>query len=152
MHNFLWCMIVSPNIWGFRVLKFIKLVCLYCHFQKIKEFKICGANENPTTGQKYLANILWFISTSRNIIVVLFCSVMAFIFVQKNGSAPFALSSKLIYFLNLCINFVYLSAWLFFIIFFKNFISTCAMFFAEISRKSSIAWAKGNLNLWESTN
>nr|XP_018913369.1 PREDICTED: sodium-independent sulfate anion transporter-like [Bemisia tabaci] len=71
------------------------IICLIVLFtlRKIKEFKICGANENPTTGQKYLANILWFISTSRNIIVVLFCSVMAFIFVQKNGSAPFALSS-----------------------------------------------------------
>ncbi|KAK6624108.1 hypothetical protein RUM44_010966 [Polyplax serrata] len=61
--------------------------------RKIKDIPI-GPNDGKekTKGQKFLSQILWFVSTSRNIIVVVVSAVLAYAFFEHgNGDEPFIL-------------------------------------------------------------
>jgi len=48
-------------------------------------------SKEQTKRQKAVNQFLWFISTSRNILVVVVCAIMAYIF-AVNGSQPFILT------------------------------------------------------------
>uniref|UniRef100_A0A0A9Z2J6 Sodium-independent sulfate anion transporter n=1 Tax=Lygus hesperus TaxID=30085 RepID=A0A0A9Z2J6_LYGHE len=62
--------------------------------RKIKDIPVGPKDtKERTTGQKLLAQSLWFISTARNILVVVVCAVMAFVF-HKHDMEPFILSGK----------------------------------------------------------
>lgn len=52
-------------------------------------------NKEKTTGQRTLSSIIWLISTARNIIVVVFCAVLGYLY-KENGNLPFKLSSILL--------------------------------------------------------
>lgn len=65
-------------------------VCL----QKIKDLPVGPADVNKRTrSQRVLAQGLWFISTARNILVVLACGVMSYFF-ELQGEEPFILSGQ----------------------------------------------------------
>lgn len=49
--------------------------------------------KEKTRGQRTVSSIIWLISTARNIIVVVFCAILGYIY-QKNGNLPFKLSSN----------------------------------------------------------
>ena len=48
-------------------------------------------NKEQTKLQKAVSQFLWFISTARNILVVVVCAVMAYLF-EVHGSQPFILT------------------------------------------------------------
>ncbi|KAG8259057.1 hypothetical protein J6590_019534 [Homalodisca vitripennis] len=61
--------------------------------RKIKDLPVGPADVNKRTrAQSCLAHGLWFISTARNILVVLACGVMSYVF-ELHGTAPFVLSA-----------------------------------------------------------
>lgn len=49
--------------------------------------------KEKTTGQRAISSIIWLISTARNIIVVVFCAVMGYMY-KQHGNLPFKLSSN----------------------------------------------------------
>lgn len=51
--------------------------------------------KEKTTGQQIISSTIWLISTARNIIVVVFCAVLGYMY-KARGDLPFKLSSKLI--------------------------------------------------------
>uniref|UniRef100_A0A1B6BYH8 SLC26A/SulP transporter domain-containing protein n=1 Tax=Clastoptera arizonana TaxID=38151 RepID=A0A1B6BYH8_9HEMI len=70
------------------------LVCMavLLSLRKVKDIPIGPVNSiEKTPMQKILGHFLWFISTARNILVVVFCGVMAYLF-ELHDLAPFILS------------------------------------------------------------
>lgn len=49
--------------------------------------------KDKTTGQRMVSSIIWLISTARNIIVVVFCAALGYMY-KKHGDLPFKLSSN----------------------------------------------------------
>uniref|UniRef100_A0A2S2R092 Sodium-independent sulfate anion transporter n=1 Tax=Sipha flava TaxID=143950 RepID=A0A2S2R092_9HEMI len=61
--------------------------------RKMKDIQIGPVEDKEkTTGQRTLSSIIWLISTARNIIVVVFCAVLGYMY-KENGNLPFKLSS-----------------------------------------------------------
>ncbi|KAL1116100.1 hypothetical protein AAG570_005595 [Ranatra chinensis] len=60
--------------------------------RKVKDIPV-GPDDSKekTVFQKILSQVLWFVSTARNILVVVICAVMAYMF-HQHGSIPFVLS------------------------------------------------------------
>lgn len=64
-------------------------------FQKMKDIQIGPADiKEKTTGQRTITSIIWLVSTARNIIVVVFCAVLGYMY-KQHGYLPFKLSSNL---------------------------------------------------------
>lgn len=62
--------------------------------QKVKDIPVGPVDsKDKTPMQRALAQTLWFISTSRNILVVVFCAVMAYMF-NEHHMQPFVLSGN----------------------------------------------------------
>lgn len=60
--------------------------------QKVKDIPVGPQDvKERTKAQKAVNQFLWFISTSRNILVVVVCAVMAYLF-EVHGSQPFILT------------------------------------------------------------
>ncbi|CAB0016628.1 unnamed protein product, partial [Nesidiocoris tenuis] len=67
---------------------------MFVLFQKIKDIPVGPSDsKEKTTTQKLLSRGLWFISTARNILVVVVCAMMAYVF-HKHDMEPFKLSGK----------------------------------------------------------
>lgn len=49
--------------------------------------------KDKTTGQRTVSSIIWLISTARNIIVVVFCAALGYMY-KEHGNLPFKLSSN----------------------------------------------------------
>lgn len=49
--------------------------------------------KDKTTGQRMVSSIIWLISTARNIIVVVFCAALGYMY-KEHGNLPFKLSSN----------------------------------------------------------
>lgn len=61
----------------------------------MKDIQIGPADvKEKTTGQRTITSIIWLVSTARNIIVVVFCAVLGYMY-KQNGNLPFQLSSNL---------------------------------------------------------
>ncbi|XP_033214570.1 sodium-independent sulfate anion transporter [Belonocnema kinseyi] len=60
-------------------------------FRKMKDIKLCGEGEKPTKRQLVMMKIIWLLSTARNAIVVVICSVIAYKMESLNNS-PFILT------------------------------------------------------------
>lgn len=79
----------------FFVCKILKLNPVYIFFQQIKNYQIGPKDEKerkPT--HEFLSKLIWLISTARNIIVVVFCGALAYIF-EVHESQPFILTGSL---------------------------------------------------------
>lgn len=65
--------------------------------QKVKDIKVGPANTKEKTAcQKYLESFLWFLSTGRNILVVLVSGTIAYMFHEYGHvDPPFRLSGKI---------------------------------------------------------
>lgn len=50
--------------------------------------------KQKTQAQRTISSIIWLISTARNIIVVVFCAVLGYMY-KEHGHLPFKLSSDL---------------------------------------------------------
>lgn len=62
--------------------------------QKMKDIQIGPVDvKEKTTGQRTISSIIWLISTARNIIVVVFCAMLGYMY-KKHGNLPFKLSSN----------------------------------------------------------
>ncbi|XP_073997472.1 sodium-independent sulfate anion transporter-like isoform X2 [Rhodnius prolixus] len=60
--------------------------------RKVKDIPVGPRDtKDRTPGQKLLAQVLWFISTARNILVVVVCALMAYL-LHAHGECPFVLS------------------------------------------------------------
>lgn len=62
--------------------------------QKVKDIPVGPVDsKDKTPMQRTLGQMLWFISTSRNILVVVFCAIMAYMF-NEHHMQPFVLSGN----------------------------------------------------------
>jgi hypothetical protein len=62
--------------------------------------------KEKTTLQKLAAQVLWFISTARNILVVIFCALLGYYYDETtHGKTPFKLSGELCLLLAGCLFF-----------------------------------------------
>lgn len=63
-------------------------------FQKMKDIQIGPSDvKEKTSTQRTISSIIWLISTARNIIVVIFCGMLGYMY-KEHGSLPFKLSSN----------------------------------------------------------
>ncbi|RZF48868.1 hypothetical protein LSTR_LSTR003248 [Laodelphax striatellus] len=63
--------------------------------RKVKDINVGPVDtKDKTSTQRRLEALLWFISTSRNILVVVVCALMAYMF-EQHGAVPFALSGEI---------------------------------------------------------
>ncbi|XP_022178519.1 sodium-independent sulfate anion transporter-like [Myzus persicae] len=61
--------------------------------RKMKDIQIGPLDmKDKTTGQRTVTSIIWLISTARNIIVVVFCAALGYMY-KEHGNLPFKLSS-----------------------------------------------------------
>lgn len=58
----------------------------------MKDVKIQKKNTKPTKNQQIFNYVVWLISTSRNAIVVILCSTLAYYYEKNEGTAPFVLT------------------------------------------------------------
>lgn len=49
--------------------------------------------KEKTSAQKMISSLIWLISTARNIIVVVFCAMLGYMY-KEHGNLPFKLSSN----------------------------------------------------------
>ncbi|XP_050432630.1 sodium-independent sulfate anion transporter-like [Adelges cooleyi] len=62
--------------------------------RKMKDIQIGPRDtKEKTTAQRMLMSTIWLISTARNIIVVVFCAMLGYMY-EKHGRLPFKLSSR----------------------------------------------------------
>ncbi|XP_018330805.1 sodium-independent sulfate anion transporter isoform X2 [Agrilus planipennis] len=61
-------------------------------FRKIKDIKLTPSDKKPTKNQKILSRVLWLTSISRNAIVVIACSILAYNLKNSSNGCPFVLT------------------------------------------------------------
>nr|CAD7395077.1 unnamed protein product [Timema cristinae] len=61
---------------------------------KLKDVKLGPKDDKPSERQRVLMKILWLVSTSRNALVVIVCSVLAFTFHTSEKGLPFLLTGN----------------------------------------------------------
>lgn len=71
----------------------LSCIIILLSFRKIKDIKIGGSK--PTKKQQILMKTLWLISTSRNALIVLACSLLAYLMHEPDVESPFVLTGKL---------------------------------------------------------
>lgn len=92
----------ETRLWD-SVLGFSCIVVLLL-LRKVKDIKVSGATDTeqgagneagatPSRARRSLAHALWFLSTTRNILVVLVCAALAYYF-DTQGKAPFVLTGE----------------------------------------------------------
>nr|CAD7204291.1 unnamed protein product [Timema douglasi] len=62
--------------------------------RKLKDVKLGPKDDKPSERQRVLMKILWLVSTSRNALVVIVCSVLAFTFHTSEKGLPFLLTGN----------------------------------------------------------
>ncbi|KAL1497197.1 hypothetical protein ABEB36_008194 [Hypothenemus hampei] len=62
--------------------------------RKLKDLKCHKKGSRPTKSQQSINYTLWLISTSRNAIVVIICSTMAYLYETQGGGSPFRLTGN----------------------------------------------------------
>ncbi|XP_012262541.2 sodium-independent sulfate anion transporter [Athalia rosae] len=60
--------------------------------RKLKDIRLTHGNEKPTDKQQLAMKIMWLISTSRNAIIVIVCSVIAYQLKSSGHGTPFVLT------------------------------------------------------------
>ncbi|CAK9818488.1 Sodium-independent sulfate anion transporter [Anthophora plagiata] len=92
---------IFQNIHNVRIPDFILGLCsiaFLLFFRRLKEFDCsCGkGNDRPKENSKgmFMKKFLWFLSISRNALVIVITSTIAF-YLKKTGSTPFILSGKI---------------------------------------------------------
>nr|CAD7588522.1 unnamed protein product [Timema genevievae] len=60
--------------------------------RKLKDVKLGPKDDKPSDRQRLLMKIFWLVSTSRNALVVIVCSVLAFMFHTSEKGLPFLLT------------------------------------------------------------
>ena len=58
----------------------------------MKDIRLCSEGEKPTKRQQVILKIIWLVSTARNAIVVIICSVIAFKMESLSTGSPFVLT------------------------------------------------------------
>lgn len=78
------------NAFGYLLLLFLTRSSI---LQKIKDFRF-GPSDTKECRMVHnvLNNAIWFISTARNIIVVVFCAVLTYLFEAHGTASPFMLT------------------------------------------------------------
>ncbi|XP_034247389.1 sodium-independent sulfate anion transporter-like isoform X2 [Thrips palmi] len=71
----------------------LSCIIILLSFRKIKDIKIGGSK--PTRKQKIIMKTLWLISTSRNALMVLACSFLAYLLHEQGTESVFVLTGKL---------------------------------------------------------
>lgn len=71
----------------------LSCIIILLSFRKIKDIKIGGSK--PTKKQKIIMKTLWLISTSRNALMVLVCSLLAYLLHEPGTESVFVLTGKL---------------------------------------------------------
>lgn len=62
--------------------------------RKLKDFKVNKKGTKATKNQQCINYILWLISTSRNAIIVIICSVAAYLYEARGSGSPFRLTGE----------------------------------------------------------
>ncbi|KAJ8959235.1 hypothetical protein NQ318_022498 [Aromia moschata] len=86
---------VGENIHKTRVTDFSLGICciiVLMILRKLKDIKLHKKNAKPTKVQRYLNYAFWLLSTSRNAIVVIACSFVAYFYETKSDGTPFILT------------------------------------------------------------
>ncbi|KRT81695.1 hypothetical protein AMK59_5720 [Oryctes borbonicus] len=71
----------------------IACIGILLFLKKIKDIKLCGI-KHGTKKHKYFSRMLWLISTSRNALVVVGCSVAAYYYETSSKGSPFLLTGS----------------------------------------------------------
>lgn len=69
----------------------IYLTRTYIYVQKVKDIKLVGPDGKMTDRQRLLTKSLWLLSTARNALAVVVCSVIAYV-CHTHGHTPFVLT------------------------------------------------------------
>ncbi|XP_046733752.1 sodium-independent sulfate anion transporter-like [Diprion similis] len=70
----------------------ISCIVVLLLLRKLKDIRLTRGGEKPTKRQEVLARIMWLVSTSRNAIVVIVCSVIAYKMETSGSGSPFRLT------------------------------------------------------------
>ncbi|XP_043478598.1 sodium-independent sulfate anion transporter-like [Leptopilina heterotoma] len=80
----------NTSVWD-TLMSFSCIIILLL-FRKMKDISLCAGSEKPTKRQHVMMKIIWLISTARNAIVVVICSVIAFKMDSSTNGSPFILT------------------------------------------------------------
>lgn len=64
------------------------------NLQKIKDIKLRTSSEHQTNQQRYIKKALWLLSTARNAIVVILCSLLVYIYYDPTKKPVVVLTGK----------------------------------------------------------
>ncbi|KAL2712867.1 sodium-independent sulfate anion transporter [Vespula squamosa] len=81
---------ISP--WD-SVMSFTCIIILLS-FRKMKDIKLCSDEKKASTCQRILSKTIWMLSTARNAIIVIICSVIAYNMNMSESNNPFILTGK----------------------------------------------------------
>ncbi|XP_046823111.1 sodium-independent sulfate anion transporter-like isoform X2 [Vespa crabro] len=81
---------ISP--WD-SVMSFTCIIILLS-FRKMKDIKLCSDEKKAPTCQRILSKTIWMLSTARNAIIVIICSVIAYNMNTSESNNPFILTGK----------------------------------------------------------
>ncbi|XP_043502993.1 sodium-independent sulfate anion transporter [Polistes fuscatus] len=81
---------ISP--WD-TVMSFTCIIILLS-FRKMKDIKLCSDQKKASTCQRILTKTIWMLSTARNAIIVIICSVIAYNLNTSESNNPFILTGK----------------------------------------------------------
>lgn len=63
-------------------------------FRKMKDIKLCSDEKKATNCQRILTKTIWLLSTARNALIVIICSVIAYNLNTPDSDNPFILTGK----------------------------------------------------------
>nr|CAH7721953.1 unnamed protein product [Callosobruchus chinensis] len=69
-------------------------IALLMAMRKMKDFTVHKKNSKPNKNQKIINYGIWLMSTSRNALIVIACSAMAYYYVSKGEESPFLLTGS----------------------------------------------------------
>ncbi|KAF6201239.1 hypothetical protein GE061_005686 [Apolygus lucorum] len=95
--NFLWTLQqfannVHKTRWPDAVLGF-SCIAILLFLRKVKDLYVIDKLKS-SKNERVIAKSLWLLSTSRNALMVIFCSVLAYVLENNHGSAPFKITGN----------------------------------------------------------
>lgn len=72
----------------------VSCIAVLLLLRKLKDVKLTNGNEKPTKRQRLGMKIMWLVSTSRNAIVVIVCSIVAYKMETSGSGSPFVLTGQ----------------------------------------------------------
>ncbi|XP_017785037.1 PREDICTED: sodium-independent sulfate anion transporter [Nicrophorus vespilloides] len=74
----------------------MSLICItvLLALRKLKDVRVSPIGVKQTKNQRYISKALWLISTARNALIVIVCSVVAYLYEASGSASPFILTGN----------------------------------------------------------